>query len=112
MFVDLAVEQLALEVQAHDVRQVRFAHSVMDTSTRPTIAKLAATAAFTSVLLVKFAHPLRCLVLQRLNELVALGASVHGPLRVVRHHQALMIPLALSHMLDGALRKVQGVRWR
>jgi hypothetical protein len=52
------------------------------------------------------------LLLQSLNQRIALGAGKRGRLRVVGYDKAQVVPFALSHLLFLGLRKLLGMQWR
>ena len=113
-FADVVGEQPALEVYAHDARQLGVTHLAIQARPGSSIRQLAPTLGFATILRVELADPSCGLALKRLNLQVAPGCSLGRYLRVMRDDQAQPIPRRLAqHLLlcIGAKRPMQRLQY-
>ena len=97
--VNAVGEQLALQVHAHEARQMRRTHLMVKTGPGATVRQLATTLGFSRILIVELANPLAGLLLQLLNPAVALGTCLQRSLRVMRNDEAKFVPVCFPQNL-------------
>ena len=94
-FVHRVGEQLALQVDLHDLGQVSLAHRVVQPRLGAAVRELAPLGLHAGVLPIELARPRLRLLLQYRDAFAAQQRLLKRTLRVVRHHQTHVLPAGL-----------------